>query len=271
MVKTNSHAWLLGLFVLALLSQPSISQIIDGIAASPSSLAAQNTTTILNSTVDDIIDLLATIGHAVTYLCVAMTTIIFVLICVVIGLVTWVYIFEAHTLLEFVGNFLYWSIYTFPHQLFFEAPVGMDMIIFLSVNIIIFLPIACVQWLLQLPASICCGLTMVALKMPGLSSACLRILLPSMVVDAMVSIAVGVSATLHNWERQGYYKAFRVLVLLPALIFAMFVNAAMYILLFLPITGLSKLWDYFFVEHPRRTGQGVSEEGDTISELNLDE
>ena len=148
----------------------------------------------------------------------------------------------------------------------------MDMIVFLFINIVIFVPIACMQWVLQLPATIYWGLRIVALKIPELSSTCLRIMLPDMVVDAMDSVILGISATLHNWKRQGYYTVFRVLVLLPALLFALFINAAMYILLFMPITGLEKLWDYFFVEQPRRrTGQGVSEEGDTISELDLND
>lgn len=95
-----------------------------------------------------------------------------------------------------------------------------------------------------------------------------------MVVVTMAANVAGISATYSNWKRQGHYKAIRFMVLIPGLIFALFVNAVMYVLFFLPITCLAKIWDHFFVERNTEIGNNAGEHGDgaeTISELDLND
>jgi hypothetical protein len=90
----------------------------------------------------------------------------------------------------------------------------------------------------------------------------------------IAAIVTSISATYSNWTRQGHYRVIRFMVLVPGLIFAMFVNAVMYILFFLPITCLATIWDYFVVEHTTEIGNSTGGDGEgaeTISELDLND
>lgn len=80
------------------------------------------------------------------------------------------------------------------------------------------------------------------------------------IVDAIISVVAGISATLYHCRRHGYRETFRALILAPGLIFALSVNVVMYFLLFLPVMGLAKVWDTFFVEHIEVIKDGCSED-----------
>jgi len=94
-----------------------------------------------------------------------------------------------------------------------------------------------------------------------------------MVVLTIAATVASISATYSNWTHQGHYRVIRFMVLVPGLIFAMFVNAIMYILFFLPATCLATVWEHFFVEHTTEIGNtgGDGEGAETMSELHLND
>jgi hypothetical protein len=95
-----------------------------------------------------------------------------------------------------------------------------------------------------------------------------------MVVLTIAAIVTSISATYSNWTRQGHCRVIRFMVLVPGFIFAMFVNAVMYILFFLPVTCLATIWENFFVDHTTEIGNNTGGDGEgaeTMSELDLND
>lgn len=200
---------------------------------------------------------------------------IFVIFCsFIVGLQVAIYLLDDPAVYAFIVDFLRWLIYTLPRYIFVDAPAGLHAVLYLSLNIIIFVPLVFMCWTVDHTAKIYHWTTMLAVKMRVFLLISLQKVLPKAVLDSIIAVAVGVKFTVYTWNRQGHCRTLRIVVLVPGLIFAMFINAVMYMLLFLPMTILDRIWDTFFAECPHKsTEYDVQDYGgaDTISELDLNE
>jgi hypothetical protein len=191
----------------------------------------------------------------------------------IIGIIVSIYVRGPKGVCGFICKFLHWTTYTLPRWIFHGISLGMELVVIHYLNVTAFLTFACFEWLCTLVSRTHRTMKIMDYRVVGFLSsiACLH-----WIMNTLVSALTTILVTHAHWKQQGYGIAFRILVLLPGLVFAMTVSLVMYILVFLPVVCLSQIWDFYFAErieelHGGNCPQGTVCKFESIPELDLND
>jgi hypothetical protein len=267
MAKTTLRPFLAGIFLFIFISHPSTCRFMDAVSASapPSKSITDTLTNLVNCTIMAGTDLLAVIAQlwteVVDYLGLSIAILCLLFFVGTIGILVGAVVRRAKTVWKFLCKILRWTIYTLPRWIFLVVSVGMELAVIFYIDVAFFLILTCPQWLFELPTRTRWQLKLLCIRIQAASPAWFHTMCRYWVVKALIYILVvlpssflewfsnSVSSASAVWKRQGHSGALQGFVLIPGLAFALAINMIAYILLFLPVTGLAMIWDFFFVEY----------------------
>jgi hypothetical protein len=247
MANAISRALLLFFFVSTLLSLPATWKLINFFAVSVNPIT-YTAAYLLKLMAQLFTDLLTSVSQAIAYLGLPLTIACSLVLGGTLGILAGAPEYGFNTPWYSIMQIPDRSIYTLLHHIIHGLTIGMEVFIILCINVGLFLPFASLRWIFEQPARIQTKLRAICLILGAMASAWIENLPHGIIVDRIVLVVTRIFGTLCHWRRQGYWRIFGALVLIPGLVFAMLANVAMCFLRFSPLRVLTKVWDFGFGE-----------------------